>query len=53
MSRVCRRNNSHYYAAEPIVCVAEYPVDQPNRQIQNAAAVLIVGALLWVVFCLS
>jgi hypothetical protein len=48
-----RRNPSHRYAVEPIVCVAAYPLEQPNKKIQNAVAALIAGALLWVVFCLS
>jgi hypothetical protein len=53
MSSTNRRNNSHHYAAEPIVCVAEYPVEQQNQRTQPLAAALVASVLLWVAFCLS
>jgi hypothetical protein len=53
MSRASRRNHSHNYAAEPIVCVAEYPVEQQQDGVQAVTAVLMAGVLLWFAFCLS
>jgi hypothetical protein len=52
MSRASRRNHPHHYAAEPIVCVAEYPAEQQHDGGQNLAAVVMAGALLWLAFCL-
>jgi hypothetical protein len=53
MSRASRRNHSHHYAAEPVVCVAEYPVEQQTDRTQIVAAALVAGVLLWVAFCLG
>jgi hypothetical protein len=52
MSRLNRRNHPHHYAAEPIVCVAEYPLEQQDSRVRGGAAVLI-GVLLWAVFCIA
>jgi hypothetical protein len=53
MSSSNKRNHSHHYAAEPIVCVAAYPAEQQHNGLQNLTAVLTAGVLLWFVFCLS
>jgi hypothetical protein len=43
---------AHYYAAEPIVCVAEYAAERSDTGLLNAAVTLIAGALTWAVYCI-
>lgn len=53
MSRASRRSHPHHYAAEPIVCVAEYPTEQQHSGVQKLTVVLMAGVLLWLAFSLS